>query len=81
MSDEVDNRATIEAHWQVWNEERVDQAVKMYARDARLRHLNHGIDVTGSDNDPRPHGDDTCCVSWSSERCPSNHRRRRRRNY
>ncbi len=49
MSDEVDNRATIEAHWQVWNEERLDEAIKMYAPDARLRHLTHGIDVTGSD--------------------------------
>jgi ketosteroid isomerase-like protein len=50
MSDEVENRATIEAFWLAWNEERLDDAIGMYAPDARLRHLNLGIDVTGTNS-------------------------------
>jgi ketosteroid isomerase-like protein len=48
MSDEVKNRATIEAFWRAWNEERIDDAIEMYAPDARLRHFNQPIDVTGT---------------------------------
>jgi ketosteroid isomerase-like protein len=50
MSREGDNRATIEAFWRLWNEERLDEAVDMYEPNARLRHLTHGIDVAGRDN-------------------------------
>jgi limonene-1,2-epoxide hydrolase len=49
LSDEADNRATIEAFWRAWNDERLDDAIEMYAPDARLRHLTHAIDVTGID--------------------------------
>ena len=42
--------ATVEALWRVWNEERLDDAIEMYTPDARLRHLTHGIDVTGAQN-------------------------------
>ena len=49
MSNEVENRATIEAFWQAYNEERIDDCVTMYAPDARLRHFSRGMDVTGSD--------------------------------
>jgi ketosteroid isomerase-like protein len=50
VSDEAENRATIEAFWWAWNEERLDDALTMYDRDARLRHFTHGIDVTGTDS-------------------------------
>jgi ketosteroid isomerase-like protein len=49
MSDEAENRATIETFWRAWNEERLDDAMTMYAVDARLRHFTHGIDVTGAE--------------------------------
>jgi hypothetical protein len=29
MSDEVENRATIEAFWLAWNEERLDYAIEL----------------------------------------------------
>ena len=48
MSDEARNRATIEALWRAWNEERLDEVIAMYSPQARLRHLTHGIDVTGT---------------------------------
>ena len=35
MSDEAENRATIETFWRAWNEERLDDAMTMYAVDAR----------------------------------------------
>jgi limonene-1,2-epoxide hydrolase len=47
MSDEVENRATVEIFWQAYNDERIDDCIKMYAPDARLRHFSRGIDVTG----------------------------------
>jgi ketosteroid isomerase-like protein len=49
MSDEIKNRATIEAFWQAYNEERIDDCIKMYAPEARLRHSSQGIDVSGPD--------------------------------
>jgi ketosteroid isomerase-like protein len=49
MSDEVENRATIETFWQAYNEERIDDCIKMYAPRARLRHFSQGIDVSGTD--------------------------------
>lgn len=50
MSDEVANRAAIETFWRLWNEERLDEAMGMYAPDACLHHLNHGTKVIGSEN-------------------------------
>jgi ketosteroid isomerase-like protein len=47
-NDEAKNRASIDAFWQAWNEERLDDAIALYAPDARLRHFTHGIDVTGT---------------------------------
>jgi limonene-1,2-epoxide hydrolase len=49
MSDEVENRATIDAFWQAYNEERIDDCIKMYAPQARLRHFSQGIDVSGTE--------------------------------
>jgi hypothetical protein len=49
MSDEGENRATIEAFWQAYNEERIDDCIKLYAPKAHLRHFSQGIDVSGSD--------------------------------
>jgi ketosteroid isomerase-like protein len=50
MPEGVDNRATIEAFWRARNEARLDDAIEMYAPDARLRHLTQGIEVTGATN-------------------------------
>jgi limonene-1,2-epoxide hydrolase len=47
MSEGAANRATVEAFWRAYNEERIEDCLKVYAPDARLRHLTHGIDVTG----------------------------------
>ena len=49
MSDDVDNRRTIEVFWRLYNEERVDECIRIYAPDARLRHFSLGIDVSGRD--------------------------------
>ncbi len=49
MSDGGANLAAIEAFWQDWNEERLDDALEIYSPDARLRHLTHAIDVSGRD--------------------------------
>ena len=49
MSSEAENRATIEAFWVAYNEERVDDCVKMYAPTARLRHFSQGLDISGVD--------------------------------
>jgi ketosteroid isomerase-like protein len=47
MSEEAENRATIEAFWQAYNDERIDDCTTMYAPEARLRHPSSGIDVSG----------------------------------
>jgi predicted SnoaL-like aldol condensation-catalyzing enzyme len=44
-----ENAAAIEAFWQAWNEERLDDALEIYSPDARLCHLTHAIEVVGRD--------------------------------
>ena len=49
MSDDVENRAAIQAFWRAYNEERLDDCIEIYAPEARLRHFARGIDVSGRD--------------------------------
>jgi ketosteroid isomerase-like protein len=49
MSNEAENRSTIEAFWQAYNDQRIDDCIEMYAPTARLRHFSLGIDVSGPD--------------------------------
>src|SRR5438445_4527427 len=47
MSSEEKNLAAVEAFWQAYNAERLDDAADMYSLDAHLRQFTHGIDVSG----------------------------------
>jgi len=49
MTDDVENRATIQAFWRAYNEERLDDCIDIYAPESRLRHFARGIDVSGRD--------------------------------
>jgi limonene-1,2-epoxide hydrolase len=49
MPDDVRNREAIEAFWRAYNQEALDDCIKIYAPEARLRHFSQGIDVSGRD--------------------------------
>ena len=49
MSGGQENLGAVKEFWQAWNDERLDDALRIYSPAARLRHLTHAIDVSGRD--------------------------------